>query len=321
MTDDLDADPDAAGAMQQCARDAAELIGTWLATTFALARDSAAYRQAAAVVRVCRSIRAFTAAQDAAPGELGEDEPAPGDERQAASASSKTAKSAKDLNTGHPEDEAAMQDAQPGAVPWDDFPRAEIESLSVGFTTEVWFTPTMHPKAKLKARKMTLQVSEDFTAVTWSYSSLRFKKDLRWTVNLANAAAVRLGLALGKRRGGLFTRSPNATRSVCIDGPYLPSQDDEADVVPVGKAEARGKVAAADFVIDGIATVLHVEAGSATTAAGRFAALAALVPFARANALPAPGTVGEAAITENKAMMRKPSVRGWWAGAAGDADE
>ncbi|KAA0175216.1 hypothetical protein FNF27_03224 [Cafeteria roenbergensis] len=303
-------------AMRTCVQESAELVGVWLATVFALGHDKFGYTQASSCVRVARRFRLFQETADLDGRDVATD--------GAAAAADAGSAGAAAVNRGDPEADAkAMQLAEPGVMPWRQFPRAAIEALAAGMQADVWFTPTMHPKAKLKSRKMALEASEDLSSLSWSYSSLRFKRALRWRINLAGVAAVRLGLPLGKRRRNVFARNPAPAKSVSVDGPILPGELSHNDSpIPASQAAAVGKVAAEDYVLAGVATVLHLEGPNPSAARQLFAALAALVPFAKAGALPVPGTVGEHRKKGKQSVMRRPSVRGWWAGgdAAGAGD-
>jgi hypothetical protein len=281
----------------------AELLGVWLSMTFGMAGDYWAYTLAGCPVKVAKQFRLWEMRERSA------------SEASAAPGTTPPPPPPRDV------DEEAMELFEPGDLHWQHFPADSIGLLLQGTPADVWFTPVMHPKAKLKARTMSISINEDMSKVIWSYKSLRFKRDLRWELQLSSVTAVRRGLPLGKQRKNLFARNPAHSRSLCLDGELLPVEEgEEGRPLSVKQVASVGRGAlladkASDFIVDGMATALHVEPSTVEYTKRFFAAFAALVPFAKATKLASPGSRAEetASTSTRQSLLRKPSVRGWWA--------
>lgn len=137
-----------------------------------------------------------------------------------------------DLNQAFNADD--ILEMRAGMMPWALFPRTniflltgEIQPMKGGndpnctVYADVWFSPDMHSMGKLKVRRMRLSLSPDLATLTWSYSSLRFKRTLDWSLPLSRVSRVRVGVPTpseGPSRRSLFSfRSANTTRSVVLE--------------------------------------------------------------------------------------------------------
>eukprot|EP01138_Halocafeteria_seosinensis_P002429 gb/GECG01002486.1/.p1 GENE.gb/GECG01002486.1/~~gb/GECG01002486.1/.p1 ORF type:complete len:3166 (+),score=386.87 gb/GECG01002486.1/:1-9498(+) len=106
---------------------------------------------------------------------------------------------------------------RPGILPLERFPLKVLQLLLKGVNVPIWFLPYMHKKGKLKRRTMMLALSEHYDVLTFYYHSNKLKRDLQWKVFLSEVVNVRVGLPLHKMRKRLFRKTPDRTRSVCLD--------------------------------------------------------------------------------------------------------